>query len=55
MKRLGIVVAPGFQILDLAAACVFEIANLFAERKTYDVMLLSEHGRISDLVVGHSS
>jgi transcriptional regulator GlxA family with amidase domain len=44
MRRLGIVVAPGFQILDLAAVCVFEIANLFAERKTYDVTLVSEHG-----------
>jgi transcriptional regulator GlxA family with amidase domain len=44
MKRLGIVTFPGFQILDLAAAGVFEVANLLADRKTYDVMLLSEHG-----------
>src|SRR6266851_4276451 len=44
MRRLGIVVAPGFQILDLAAVCVFEIANLFADSKTYDVTLLSEQG-----------
>jgi transcriptional regulator GlxA family with amidase domain len=44
MKRLGIVVFPGFQILDLAAAGVFEVANLLADRKTYDVVLLSERG-----------
>jgi len=44
MKRLGIVTFPGFQILDLAAAGVFEVANLLADRKTYDITLLSEHG-----------
>jgi transcriptional regulator GlxA family with amidase domain len=44
MKRLGIVTFPGFQILDLAAAGVFEVANLVADRNTYDVMLLSERG-----------
>ena len=44
MKRLGIVAFPGFQILDLAAAGVFEVANLLAARKTYDVGLYSEVG-----------
>ena len=44
MKRLGIVTFPGFQILDLAAVGVFEVANLLADRKTYEVMLLSELG-----------
>lgn len=44
MKRLGIVTFPGFQILDLATAGVFEVANLLADRKIYDVMLLSERG-----------
>jgi transcriptional regulator GlxA family with amidase domain len=44
MRRLGIVVFPGFQILDLAAASVFEIANLLAQRPTYDVALYSEYG-----------
>lgn len=44
MKRLGIVAFPGFQILDLAAVCAFEVANLLGERKAYDVTLLSEHG-----------
>jgi len=44
MKRLGLVVFPGFQILDLAAASVFEVANLFAARPTYEVALYSETG-----------
>jgi transcriptional regulator GlxA family with amidase domain len=44
MKRLAIVTFPGFQILDLAAVGVFEVANLLGDRKTYDVTLLSEQG-----------
>ncbi len=44
MKRVGLVVFPGFQILDLAAASVFEVANLFAVRPTYEVALYSETG-----------
>jgi transcriptional regulator GlxA family with amidase domain len=45
MKRLGLLAFPGFQILDLSAACVFEIANLrAADRKVYDVSVLSEKG-----------
>ena len=44
MKRLGVVVFPGFQILDLAVVCVFEMANLLGVRKTYEIILLSECG-----------
>jgi transcriptional regulator GlxA family with amidase domain len=44
MKRLGIVAFPGFQILDTAAASVFEIANLLCARRTYDLAMYSEHG-----------
>src|ERR1700759_2351253 len=44
MKRLGLVVFPGFQILDLAAASVFEVANLFTSRPVYEVALYSEQG-----------
>jgi transcriptional regulator GlxA family with amidase domain len=44
MKRLGLVVFPGFQILDVAAASVFEVANLFTTGPAYDVALYSEHG-----------
>ena len=44
MKRVGLVVSAGFQVLDLAAVCVFEMANLVTSRKAYEVVLLSEHG-----------
>jgi transcriptional regulator GlxA family with amidase domain len=44
MKRLGILVFPGFEILDLAAATAFEVANLVSGRKTYEVAVYSEHG-----------
>lgn len=44
MKSLGILVFPGFQVLDLSAATVFEIANLLSDRPVYGVRLLSEHG-----------
>ena len=44
MKRIGIVVFPGFQILDLAAAAVFEIANLQTARPSYEIDVVSEDG-----------
>ncbi|HEX7914679.1 GlxA family transcriptional regulator [Rudaea sp.] len=44
MKRIGFVVFPGFQILDMAAVTVFEMANRQAPRARYDIRLLSEHG-----------
>jgi len=44
MKRLGLLVFPGFQILDMAAASVFEVANVLASRPIYDVAVYSEQG-----------
>ena len=44
MKQIGIVVFPGFQILDLVAASVFELANLERGEPEYQVRMLSEHG-----------
>ncbi len=44
MKRIGLVVFPGFQILDLVAISVFEVANMAAAALAYEVQLLSEHG-----------
>uniref|UniRef100_UPI000D369BF5 GlxA family transcriptional regulator n=1 Tax=unclassified Variovorax TaxID=663243 RepID=UPI000D369BF5 len=44
MKRIGVLVFPGFQILDLAAIAAFELANLHAGRPVYQVELLSEAG-----------
>lgn len=45
MKRtIGLLVFPGFQILDLVATTVFELANSFNARPEYEVSLLSENG-----------
>ncbi|HTJ93576.1 MAG TPA: GlxA family transcriptional regulator [Pararobbsia sp.] len=44
MKRIGLVIFPGFQILDLVAVTVFEVANSTLDAPAYDVRLLSEHG-----------
>jgi transcriptional regulator GlxA family with amidase domain len=44
MQTIGFVVAPGFQVMSLAALSVFEFANIVAEEGLYDVQILSEHG-----------
>jgi len=44
MKRLGLLVFPGFQILDLVAVTVFELANSEAGCVEYDIRVISERG-----------
>jgi transcriptional regulator GlxA family with amidase domain len=44
MKRVGVVVFPGFQILDMVAISVFELANLEAGQPEYEVEVISEQG-----------
>ncbi|MFM0042508.1 GlxA family transcriptional regulator [Paraburkholderia sediminicola] len=44
MKRIGVVVFPGFQILDMVAISVFELANLEAGQPEYAVEVISELG-----------
>lgn len=44
MKRIGLVVFPGFQILDLVAITVFEVANTLGKTPEYEIEVLSEHG-----------
>lgn len=44
MKRVGLVVFPGFQILDLAAGSVFEMANLEVPGGAYEIDVVSESG-----------
>lgn len=44
MKNIGIVVFPGFQILDLAAASVFEMANRETPVPAYEIRVVSEGG-----------
>lgn len=44
MKRIGLVIFPGFQIVDLAAVTVFELANDLPGGPFYAIELLSENG-----------
>jgi transcriptional regulator GlxA family with amidase domain len=44
VKAIGIVLSPGFQILNMAMTTVFEFANHHVEDHRYELVLLSEHG-----------
>jgi transcriptional regulator GlxA family with amidase domain len=45
-RRIGFLLPPGFQALDLMATTVFEIANSLDGGPFYDVTLLSEQGGV---------
>lgn len=44
MRRIGLVVFPGFQVLDLAASTAFELANIELGRTAYALEVISERG-----------
>jgi transcriptional regulator GlxA family with amidase domain len=44
MKRVGLIIFPGFQVLDLVALTVFELANSEAARQMYTLEVVSESG-----------
>src|SRR5882762_8316860 len=44
MKHVGVLVFPGFQILDLATIATFELTNAHLGEEFYRVRLLSEEG-----------
>jgi transcriptional regulator GlxA family with amidase domain len=44
MRRIALVVFPGFQVLDLVAASIFELANMEARTPVYEILTISEHG-----------
>ncbi|WP_294534541.1 GlxA family transcriptional regulator [uncultured Rhodoblastus sp.] len=44
MRRIGLVVYPGFQVMTLSIATVFEMANRMAGARCYEVVVASEHG-----------
>jgi transcriptional regulator GlxA family with amidase domain len=44
MIIIGFVLPTGFQIMGLAAASAFELANVSAKERLYDIRLLSEQG-----------
>jgi transcriptional regulator GlxA family with amidase domain len=43
-KTIGLLLFPGFQIVDLAAVTVFEVANAMPGGPYYEMTMLSEHG-----------
>lgn len=43
-KSIAFVLFPGFQIVDLAAVTVFEVARDSAGEPAYEIAMLSEHG-----------
>ncbi len=44
MKRIGLVIFPGFQVVDMAAASVFEMANREVATPAYEIDVVSESG-----------
>jgi transcriptional regulator GlxA family with amidase domain len=54
MQRIGMILFPGFQILDLAATTVFEFANITVDEPIYQVTLLSERGGLVPSSAGFS-
>ena len=44
MLRIGMVLYPGFQVINLAVSTVLEFASLASGEPRYEVILLSEHG-----------
>lgn len=44
MLRIGFVLPPGFQVMAFAALTAFEVANVSAREKLYDIHVLSEAG-----------
>ena len=44
MRRIGFVLFPGFQVMSFAVISVFEMANIQAGERAYDIVLLSEGG-----------
>lgn len=44
MKRIGLVVYPGFQMMSLSVTTVLEIANRVSGTPVYEIVVVSEHG-----------
>ena len=45
-RSIGLLLPPGFQVLDLVASTVFELANGFTAEEGYAFSLVSEQGGI---------
>jgi len=52
MPRIGIVVSPDFQMMNLAVMSVFELANRALKRTAYSFEYVSEHGGLVRSSIG---
>lgn len=52
MQHIGFVVFPGVQVMSLAAASVFEFANITLEQTAYRISHVSEQGGLVDTSLG---
>lgn len=52
MHSVGVVVAPGLQLMSMAALAVFQAANVLKEGRIYDVHLLSQAGGLVPTAAG---
>jgi len=52
MLRIGLVLVPGFQVMYLAALSAFEMTNIIAKEKLYDIQILSEEGGLLTSSIG---
>lgn len=52
MLRVGIVLFPGFQVMNLAVTTVLEFANREMAEPLYECVLLSEHGGVVESSAG---
>jgi transcriptional regulator GlxA family with amidase domain len=54
MKKIGLVIFPGFQALDLSVLTPFELANSLAPKPVYELAILSETGGMVSTTMGVS-
>lgn len=54
MKKIGLVVFPGFQALDLSVLTPFELANAQLPNPVYELAVLSENGGLVGATAGMS-
>ena len=52
MLRIGLVLVPGFQVMYLAALSAFEMTNIIAKDKLYDIQILSAEGGLVTSSIG---
>lgn len=52
MRRIGLLVYPGFQIMSLSVTTVLELANQISGQPVYEIVVASEHGGLVATSIG---